>query len=116
MLTKYEDFVAFSKAYAEAVTASSAAAKAGAEAITKSLIDLTNAGVARTVAQTKALSGLKTPEALIKAQTKFATESLDQAYLDGKALADLSGKVAQDVSAPLAEHVKSVWALFPKAA
>ncbi|CCQ75561.1 phasin family protein [Magnetospira sp. QH-2] len=120
MYTKFEDVVAltqaFAKSYTAAVTASSEAAKAGSEAIAKTLVDQSNATVSRGIAVAKELGAVKTPDALVKAQTKFAAESLDLAFVNGKALADLSGKVAEDVTGPLAAHAKTVWEKFPKAA
>lgn len=112
----YENVVALGTQYKEAVLASAKAYKVGAEQLSKTYFDLTNASVARSIDAGKKIAALKTPEEVLKAQADFAVKSVDLAYADGKALVDLSVKVANEVSQPIVDHFNASWTAATKAA
>ncbi len=112
----YKEIANFGAVYSEAVIASANAAKAGAEKTSMMLSEIARDTYELSVNAGKTVVGVKTPGALLAAQTQFVNESLGHAVASGTNLATLGVEVMGEMVHPFAAQAKDFWSVAAKAA
>ena len=109
-----KDVLAFHKANAEAIVESAKVAAAGAQTAAQDAVALTRKHFEDSVAHVKALTALRSPADLMKAQADFVRTQFDAGVSEISKASEFGVKLAGDVIAPLqnryavvAEQVKA---------
>lgn len=111
-----EEFVAFSQGNVEAFVRAGQIWAAGVQDLGKTLIAATQASVDETVANAKALAGVKSVKEAIDLQTQFVKTAMEKAVADSQKLSETVYKLAEQAAAPLTERAQLAASKFSKAA
>jgi len=111
-----EEFVAFGQGNVEAFVRAGQIWAAGVQDLGKAMVATTQASVDESVANAKALAGVKSVKEAVDLQTQFLKVALEKAVSESQKLSETVYKLAEQTAAPITARAQFAVEKFSKAA